>query len=231
MIKLTDIYPSRNGKQKVDFFLLGIYDILKSQLGFRYAKLDGKGNYLKAENGVYRIVNFHNLKDDFRNYISHNFEKLDASKEIGRDDFMNEYYKQTPIKDGNYAREFLAEDFELSDYNKHILRLETNEKYRRHFFRNKMLEFLKQENFIEFNDELNTLNLNGPLFYKQSNLGYFLVFNNPFHCGKVIGTAFDLHKVHAKSQKEFFNKKAKKCELVKIALDLQTDVDLIKKLE
>ena len=150
MIKLADIYPSRNGKPKVDFFLLGIYDLHKTQLGFRYAKFDGKGNYLKAENGVYKIVNFHKLRDDFRNYISDNFEALEASKEIGRDDFMNEYYKKTPVKDGNYAREYLAEDFELSDYNKHIIRLEVNEKYRRLFFRNEMLEFLKQENFIEF---------------------------------------------------------------------------------
>lgn len=228
MIKLADIYPSRNGKPKVDFFQLGIYDLLKIQLGFRYAKFDGKGNYLKEENGVYKIVNFHKLKDDFRDYISDHFEELEVSKEIGLDDFMNEYYKKTPIKDGNYARVYLAEDFELSDYNKHIIRLEINEKYRRLFFRNEMLEFLKQENFIEFNDELKTLNLSGPLFYKQSTGGYFLVFNNPFHGGKVIGTDFDLHKVHAKSQKELFSKKAKKCELIKIAFDLKTDVDLIR---
>ena len=131
----------------------------------------------------------------------------------------------------NYAREYLAEDFELSDYNKHIIRLESNEKYRRQYFRNEMLEFLKQEKFIEFKDELKILNLTGPLFYKQSNQGYFLVFNNPFHGGKVISTVFDLHKVDAKSQKVLFSKKAKKCVLIKIAFDLKTDVDLLKKLE
>jgi hypothetical protein len=231
MVKLADIYPSRNGRPKVDFFLLGIYNLLKTQLGFRYTKFDGKGNYLKEQNGVYKIVNFHDLRDDFRNYISDNFEELEVSKEIGLDDFMNEYYKKTPIKDGNYAREYLAEDFELSDYNKHIIRLESNEKYRRQYFRNEMLEFLKQENFNEFKDELKIFNLTGPLFYKQSNRGYFLVFNNPFHGGKVISTVFDLHKVDAKSQKDFFNAKAKKCELIKIAFDLKTDVDLLKKLE
>jgi hypothetical protein len=231
MIKLADIYPSRNGKPKVEFFLLGIYNLLKTTLEFRYTKLNGKGYYLKEEKGLYKIVSFHKLKDDFRNYVSNNFEEMEISKEIGRNDFMNEYYKKAPIKNGNYAREYLSDDFELSEENKHVIRLEIDEKYRRLFFRNKMLGFLKQENFIEFNNELRTLNLNGPLFYKQSNQGFFLVFNNPSHGGKVIGTVFDLHKVYANSQKEFFNKKAKKCELIKIAFNLQTDLDLLKRLE
>ena len=70
--------------------------------------LRGKGNYLKLENGVYKIVHFHDLRDDFRNYISDNFEELEVSKDIGLDDFMNEYYKKTPIKDGKLCKRVLS---------------------------------------------------------------------------------------------------------------------------
>lgn len=121
MIKLADVYTYRNGKPKVEFFEYGIYELLKSTLGFRYSKLNGKGYYLKEENGLYKIVSFYELKDDFRNYINNNFEELEIAKEIGRNDFMNEYYKKTPIKNGNYAREYLSEDFELSEENKKLL--------------------------------------------------------------------------------------------------------------
>ena len=34
---------------------------------------------------------------------------------------MNEYYKKKPIKNGIYARDYLGEDFQLSDYNLEFL--------------------------------------------------------------------------------------------------------------
>lgn len=30
---------------------------------------------------------------------------------------MNEYYKKRPIKNGNFASDYLSEDFQLSQYN------------------------------------------------------------------------------------------------------------------
>ena len=149
MIKLADVFEYKNGKKKIEFFELGIYDLLKEKLGFRYAKINGKGYYLKEKDGIYEISYFQHLGDDFREYLEHEFENLDISKEIDFHNFMNEYYKKRPIRNGNYARDYLSEDFQLTDSNLHLILLEIDSKYRFEYEKKEMLTFLKNENRSE----------------------------------------------------------------------------------
>jgi len=82
MIKLADIYQYKNGKRTIVFFELGIYDLLRNRLGFRYTKIKKKGYFLKENNGIYEISYFHRLGDSFRKFIEQEFENLEISKEI-----------------------------------------------------------------------------------------------------------------------------------------------------
>ncbi len=88
MIKLADIFEYKNGKKKIKFFQLGIYDLLKRELGFRYTKINGKGYYLKNRKGIYMISYFYHLEDAFIEYIEQEFENLELSKEIDYHSFM-----------------------------------------------------------------------------------------------------------------------------------------------
>jgi len=68
-------------------------------------------------------VDFYRLKDVFKEYITKDFHTLSISKEIDFHLFLNEIYKQTPIKNSNFARQILSESFELSEINlNHILK-------------------------------------------------------------------------------------------------------------
>ena len=117
MMKIAHIYKYKNGRKRIEFFELGIYKLLKDELGYRYYKIKGKGYYLKEKNGIYEISYFHNLLDDFIQYIEQEFENLNISKEIDLHSFLNEYYKKRPIKNGNFARDFLSNGFELTNSN------------------------------------------------------------------------------------------------------------------
>lgn len=129
MIKLADIYQFKKGKKKIVFFELGIYDLLKEKLGFRYTKINGKGHYLKGNNGIYEVSYFHQLRESFKEFVKKEFDNLEISKEIDLRSFMNEYYHRQPIKNGNHARDYLSEGFQLSDYNLNLLLLNTDSKH------------------------------------------------------------------------------------------------------
>jgi len=138
MIKIADIFELKNGKKKVEFFHLGIYDLLREKLGFKYTRINKKGYYLKYSHGIYNVVNFHELKDSFLDFIKNDFGSINFNLSIAYLDFINEYYRQSPIKNGNFARTYLSENFTLSDENKHIILLKTDFKYSNDFTKNEM---------------------------------------------------------------------------------------------
>ncbi len=41
---------------------------------------------------------------------------------------MNEYYKIRPIRNGNFARDYLSENFQLTESNLHLILLELGAK-------------------------------------------------------------------------------------------------------
>lgn len=124
VIKLADIVEYKNGRKKVKIFPYGIYDLLKKELGFRYTKINGKGYYLREENGIYRLSYFHHLEEAFIEYIEQEFENLELSTKVDYHTFMNEYYKVRPIRNGNFARDYLGEKFQLTKSNLHLILLE-----------------------------------------------------------------------------------------------------------
>lgn len=115
MYQIASVYKNRNKNLKVEFNLLDIYRILKNELGFKYIKIKEKGYYLQEINGRYEIVKFYQLKDVFKEYITRYFHTQSISNEIDFHLFLNEFYRQSPIKNSNYARQILSEGFELSE--------------------------------------------------------------------------------------------------------------------
>jgi hypothetical protein len=225
MIKLANIFHNKSGQIKIEFFEMGIYDLLK-RLGFRYTKIKGKGYYLKEKNGIYEISYFHHLGDSFRKYIEQEFDNLEISNEIDLNSFMNEYYKKRPIKNGNYARDYLSEDFQLSGYNLNLI-LEKICPFSK-FVKDKkeMLEFLRKERFIETVDNIGNFRKDYPLYYKKLLNNKYLVFNQPYHDIKSNQTIFDFWKVNAKTEKEFLSKKTKNIVSVKLGFNLTEDIEL-----
>ncbi len=229
MIKIIDHYTTRNGKKKIDFFMLGIYDLLKNRLGFRYTKINKKGYYLKEKNGIFKVVGFHKLKDAFKAFIENNYESFEFSNEIDYHFFMESYYEKSPIKNGNYAREYLSEDFTLSDSNLHLIKLDIDPNYNRRFKRDKIIEFLKNEDFIETKGKGGNFIIDCPLFYKKVNDNKFLIFNNPFYDGKNNSSTFDFWKINCKSEKEFLQPKKVNITQVKLEFNLTEDLELYKR--
>ena len=229
MIKLIDYFKQKNGKIKIDFFLLGVYDLLKNELGFKYTKINKKGYYLKESNGIYTVVGFHKLKDEFKKFIDENYEKLEFSKEIDYHDFMEAYFEKPPIKNGNYAREYLSEDFELSERNLHLIMLEIDPSYNRKYKRDEIIKFLKSEDFAETIDNKGNFAKDCPLFYKKVKENKFLIFNNPFYDGKNNSPTFDFWKVDAHSEKEFLQNKKLNITEIRLGFDLKRDIELYKK--
>jgi len=225
MIKLLDYYNTRNEKKKIDFFLPGIYNLLKNKLGFRYAKINKKGYYLKEVNETYEIVSFHKLKTEFKEFIDENYEKLEFSKEINYHDFMETYHKKLPIKNNNWIREYLGEDFELSDTNLHLIMLKVDTNYNRKYKRNEIIEFLKAENFIEAKGKGGCFEKDCSLFYRKVKENKFLIFSNPYNDGKNNSPTFDFWKINAHSEIEFLQDRKSNIINIKFGFELEKDIE------
>ncbi|NQU54449.1 MAG: hypothetical protein HQ522_18145 [Bacteroidetes bacterium] len=225
MIKLADIYKYKNGRKKIVFFELGIYDLLKEKLGYRYTKINGKGYYLKDNNGIYEVSYFHHLGNSFRTYIEQEFENLEISNQIDLHSFMNEYYHRKPIKDGNYARDYLSEGFQLSNYNLQLILQNIDPRLKFENDKKEMLVFLKNENFTETIDTIGNLRKEYPLFYKQLSENKFLIFNQPYYDLNSKQTIYDFWKIEAKNEKEFLLKKTKNFVSIKYGFNMLDDID------
>lgn len=229
MIKLLNFYNTKNGKKKIDFFLLGVYYLLKFKLGFRYTKINMKGYYLKDSDGIYEVVGFHKLRDEFKKFIDENYENLELSKEISYHEFMDAYFEKSPIKNGNYSREYLSEDFKLSETNLHLVMLQIDPYYNRKYRRDEMIRFLNSECFIETTGKGGNFKMNCPLFYKKGKVDKFLIFNNPFYDGKNNSPTFDFWKITAHSEKEFLQDKMENIIQIKLEFDLKQDIELFER--
>jgi hypothetical protein len=114
MDKIIKIVMLRNGRKKIEFNLLHIYRLLKERYGYGYRKINGKGFYLQNSiDGSPRKVNFSELKECFIELLENKFDEFDLP--IDQETIIDEFYKQRPIKNGNYARDYLGSDFYLTD--------------------------------------------------------------------------------------------------------------------
>jgi len=229
MIKLADIKISKRGKRKVVFFQLGIYDLLKNHLGYRYTKINKRGYYLRIKNdGMFEVVNFLKLSESFREYISSEFENHEELKEISYNAFMNEYYSIRPITDSNYCKKYLSEDFKLTSENLHLILIKIDYRYRESYRVKRILQFIKEENFIETIDTSGNFASQQPLFYKRISPNQFLAFNRPFVDKKNNDATFDFWLIKVDSENIFLNKRLNKNELINVryGFELERDIDL-----
>ncbi|MCE5332515.1 MAG: hypothetical protein LLF95_10325 [Bacteroidales bacterium] len=102
MIQFERVTKLKNGKIKIDFSLLKIYSILKDNLGFSYVRYNNKGFYLKNEFGNYKVIPFFELVDSFINFVQTEYETTTSKEEI-----LEVIFKTRPIKNGNFAKEYL----------------------------------------------------------------------------------------------------------------------------
>lgn len=231
MTKLIEINVTKTGKKRIEFFQLGIYELLRTTLGFRYTKINNKGYFLKQKSdGLYEVVNFLKLSEVFRDYIKTDFRAVVQDKGIDYTDFMNAFYSKTPIKNGNFSRGYLGKDFVLSPNNLHLILMEIDYDYREKYKRNEMLDFIKSEHFNETIDVIGNFATNKPLFYKRVGSREFIAFNQPFTDDNSRDAVFDFWLIKVNSEEYFLNKKLNDGELIDLCLgfDLQRDIYLYK---
>ena len=228
-MKIADIFEYKNGKKRVDFFNLGIYDLIRNNLNFRFINIDGKGYYLEQRNRVFMKSNFYEMEEAFRNYINEKFENLEINGKVTHATFLNFYYKKSPIKDNSLSRKFLSEDFKLSDNELHLLKMQTNNHYRNENIRQEMDEFISRENFIE-TKKLSSLLISkeSKVFYKQFNSNSFFIIQYSNWNKKKIAPTYDLFKIDAKNDNELFKKTDNDDELItlKFSFNLNRDLEL-----
>lgn len=229
MIPIVNIIKQKTGQKKFKFFELGIYDLLKNQLGFRYTKINNKGYFLRLkENGYFEIVNFLELSESFRDYIKSEFENIQELKGLSFDEFIHEYYDKSPIKKGDYCRDYLSQDFELTADNLHRLLLLIDNKYRERNKVNEMLKFLEREQFIETVDEIGNFSIEKPLYYKRLSPDEFLVFNQSSKNKKTHAICFDFWLVKVDSETQFLQRKLPNKALIDLrkGFDLEKDIEI-----
>jgi len=228
-MKIADIHNYKNGKKRVDFFHLGIYELIRNQLNFRFTKVSGKGYYFHYINGIYKKSSFHRMKDSFRNHIETKFEDLEINGDVKYIDFLNAYFEKSPLSNGHFAKTYLSKDFELSDNELHLFKMETDFQYLNGIRRKEMAEFIADEKFIETNQLFgNFFSKTDKVFYKQTSDNSFFLLNYPsWNSGKKQPT-YDLFKVSAKNNNELYKKRDSDIKNVMLGLDLNRDLELYK---
>lgn len=230
MESFVKIKTYKNGRKKVEFDRIGIYGIIRNKLGFRYTKINGKGYYLKENNGTFERAHSYELGQEFTKYLEKEFENFEFSKEIGFKDFMNQFHsKHDLLRNGKYSRECLGKEFELSKENLHLILLEIEPEY---FFKHRkqeMLAFIKSEGFIETIDKVGNFDKDCPLFYKKISESIFLIFNMPFCNAKSEQATFDLWKIKTETEKEFLSKRTNDQIGIMLGFDLKRDLELYHK--
>jgi hypothetical protein len=228
-MEIATIYESGNNKKKVKFIPLGIYELLKEELGFRYAQVNKKGYFLENIEGVYKVVNFCRLKDSLLYYIKNNFESMELHDKIAYADFIEEYYKQSPLNDGNFLKKHLREGFTLSKENTHLILLDIDSDYSNEFKKNETIKFLNDHGFIETLDRIGSFNLGCPLYYKRVSLKKFLVVSMNLWKSKPPRADFDLWRLNVNSEKDFLSKKHENPSEIILGFNLKRDVEIFEK--
>jgi ribosomal protein S8 len=210
----------KNGKVKFEFFELDIYDLLREN-GFRYTKIRNKGRFLKSDKGVYKVCNFQDLKDFFVEHIEDNFENLGYPKEIEKEFFINQIYARRPIKKGNYARDYLGEDFELLPQNLDLILEKLYPEIKNEKQSNEIVKFLNSEGFIEAIDTIDNFKKGGELFYKKISDSQYLVFIKAAYSKRDKLTTYDFWKVEAQNEQQFLSKKIDTIDRIRGGFKLQ----------
>ncbi|MCU4158434.1 hypothetical protein J1N10_20850 [Carboxylicivirga sp. A043] len=177
---------------------------------------------------MFEVVNFLELAEAFREYITSEFENLLELKGVSYNEFINEYYAKRPIRNGNYCRDYLSEDFELTPANLHHILMKIDYNYMVANKRKSIIEFIKQEHFEETIDSIGNFALQKPLFYKRISKNEFLAFNQPFFDLKTNDSVFDFWLVKAESENMFLKNKLNRKDLtdLRLGFDLERDIEL-----
>jgi hypothetical protein len=142
MIPLADIRILKNGTLKVVFSIPAIYQLLREKLGFRFARINNQGYYLQYSKEIYMVTGFYELRDRFLDLVRLNFNKLGFSIPIAYGEFLEAYYKQMPIKNGNHLKHYLSMEFQLTREDKHNILLTIDPDYSDDHSRSEMIKFL-----------------------------------------------------------------------------------------
>ena len=225
-MKLADIRIDKNGNKKVDFFQLGIYDLIKKQLGFRFARIENKGYYLKFSSGIYEKSSFIEMQDTLSKHIETEFENIEINGKIDHQKFLEAYYQKKVLINGNYTKTFLSQDFELTENELHKLKMETNLKYKHKIEREEMDKFLISENFIHTTDQIGNFSKGGDLYYKQISDNVFLLINYANFNFKKQQPIYDFWKIQSSDKNEFLKRKNDQIENILLGFNLSRDMGI-----
>lgn len=223
MNNLFNTKTLKNGKHKFSFSKHGIRQYLKNELNFGFSKIGKKSYYLKQNSeNIYIVTPFNKLKDDFLSAIKSDKELM---KNISFEDFKQDFSKQSPIKNEEYLTNFLSENHSLSADNLHDLSMDLDDKYRTKYNFDKMMNFLKEEDFVIKENKSEKNRLPELFCYKKLNETQYLIFHRDY-CDKTYQeNKFDLWKYEAREVSWFLrfgNEYPRKTEL-KLNFDLEKD--------
>ncbi|MES2138892.1 MAG: hypothetical protein V4511_04250 [Bacteroidota bacterium] len=224
MIQIADISELKGGKKKVVFLHSGIFRLLREHLRFRHCTLNKKGYYLEYKNGTYTILSFVGLRNAFLNFVVNDFDSIEFNIPINKADFIEECYKQLPLKRTGYAKSYLSKDFTLTEENKHKIMLAIDDKYAADFIMAKTREFLNNQAFVETVDKIGNFYKDCILYYKKAASQYIVV--NVAYKSKSLHTHFDLWRISAKSENDFLHKKFNTFTFDRKVFDLKKDFEL-----
>ncbi|OFZ05161.1 MAG: hypothetical protein A2338_04055 [Bacteroidetes bacterium RIFOXYB12_FULL_41_6] len=141
---------------------------------------------------------------------------------------MNEYYKKRPIRNGDYARDYLSENFQLSSENLHLILLEIDSKYRFENDKTEMLRFLRKEDFTESIDKVGNFQKDCTIFYRKNSTNEYLIFNQQISAVKSNQTIFNFWKLTAIAENKFLTKRTNDAISIKFGFSPKEDIELYK---
>jgi len=226
MDRIIKDYKIIKGIPKITFDKSAIYNLIKEKFGFKYTQINGKKYFLKkTKNDEYEIIDFYFIEQAFGNYIKDEFYKHKISKETNYINFINEYYKKSPLKNSHKLRKLISEKINLKAENLHKILLKIDIDYKIQYENSLMIKFLSKENFKKMTDIVGNFKKDADFYYKELSKNEFLIINNPYGAYKK-RQVYDLWKVKTKSLKTILEKKINNITLIQLGFDIQRDIKI-----
>lgn len=229
MSKYFEIKHLKNGRNVIQFILPEIYQLIKNDLGFRYAQLNKEKTYIRKENDKYKVADFFAIQTAFKEYMRNNFSQIQSELDgVSFEDFMDAYYSQ-PLKETTKLKSILSQNIELTNENKHQLLMGTDVQYKHTYELDMMKLFLSNNLFIGTIDEMGNFGRKGhPIFYKEITKSQYLVFQYVNADYKDHQAIFDLLFLKAKTKNDFLKKRFEDTRTIISGFCLDRDMELYK---
>jgi hypothetical protein len=215
----------KNGRVKITHDINNEGNIYKHlhELGYRKAKLDNKRVYFRREGTELTPLSIREIKVAFRDYLR-NFDFTNIPDDIEYFSILNWYYERQPIKENGLLDHYLED--ELNESEVHYLRLKTNVGYKHKKEIENLLSKFEEWSFSKTIDNIGSICLNAPLYYKKIGDKKYLVFSH-YNSEHKTNNGFDCWIATFVNEKQIGKKKPSDIETIRFSFQLDRDFGLI----